>query len=341
MTSQAAYPRDATCGPEWSETPVKPPGGDGLLAAAASSPADAWVGGAFMQHWDGSTWSVTPSVDVGYHLVYGLTSVDDGDAWAVGEKFWFVNRTSALILHWDGTSWRQPRSPGRLGSSGLVGVDASTGDDVWAVGYSRGGTLSEHWDGATWSVVPTPRKGVAGSVLSSVSTLASDDAWAVGSWFLRPSVPRPLIIHWDGNTWQRVRPPAAIGRLTSVAAIASDDVWAVGDLGNQNRIIHWDGIAWSVVPTPDPGSFDELDSVAGLGPDQAWAVGSFFVRHTAGGPEGRRALMLEWDGRAWKQVVPIRHLGAAGLGSVAAAPGYVLAVGAARHGPLALTSCPG
>src|SRR3990170_2200977 len=66
--------------------------------------------------------------------------------------------------------------------------------------------------------------------LSSVSMVASDDGWAVGS----------AILHWDGDVWNEVPSPTA-GPLNSVSMVTSDDGWAVG---NEGTMLHWDGRSW-------------------------------------------------------------------------------------------------
>jgi hypothetical protein len=71
----------------------------------------------------------------------------------------------------------------------LVGVDAVSATDAWAVGERHIGTpeatLAEHWDGTRWRVVKSPptNDGAFGGVLAVTPT----DVWAVGGVF-DPSV---------------------------------------------------------------------------------------------------------------------------------------------------------
>ena len=325
----------------------------GLLAAAASSTSDAWVVGrrgyipglsvgfAVMQHWDGSAWSTTDPMPVGFHVIEGIDTVSPSDAWAVGYLHHSDHNLAALIGHWDGVSWSRAPSPGSLGFSGLTAVDALARDDAWAVGHSRGRTLTEHWDGSGWSVVPSPNVGAVGSALTAVSAYNADDVWALGSWTLPQDVDRPLMLHWDGTAWTRVRLPLALGRLVDVTAVAEDDVWAAGQVGNKTIAIHWDGTAWSIVPTPNFGWWNRLSSVAALGPDDVWAVGEY----VAAGAFGRyHPIIINWDGIEWKQV-PRPHPAkpsSSGLVSVAAVPGFMVAAGfkSGYSHPLALVRCP-
>ena len=62
-----------------------------------------------IEHWDGATWSVTPSAaepspNGGY--LYGLTCVDAADCWASGATTDDTGDASGLLLqHWDGSTW--------------------------------------------------------------------------------------------------------------------------------------------------------------------------------------------------------------------------------------------
>ncbi len=294
-----------------------------------------------MQHWDGFTWTVTQSMSVGDHVILGIDNLDPADAWAVGYLHRSAHSLVALIGHWDGVSWTRAPSPGRLGVSSLTDVDALSADDVWAVGYSRGRTLTEHWDGSVWTVVPSPSVGAVGSTLVAVSARTADDIWALGSWTLPQGVHRPLMLHWDGTIWTRVLLPHGLGSLADVTAVAQDDVWAVGQRYNGTIAVHWDGAAWSIVPTPDPGYFNRLSSVAALGPDDVWAVGEF----ETGGAFGRyHPLIIDWDGTAWRPV-PRPHPSTptySGLVSVAAVKGYMVTAGYAAYyrKALAFVRCP-
>ena len=59
-----------------------------------------------------------------------------------------------------------------------------------------------------WKVVATPSPSTQANYLTSVITLNSNDAWAVGAWY-RPttSTPGTLTIRWDGTTWSRIPSP--------------------------------------------------------------------------------------------------------------------------------------
>jgi hypothetical protein len=113
-----------------------------------------------------------------------------------------------LILHWNGTTWSQDKSPNPNGSPFLYSVSATSSTDAWAVGYYTKGsafkTLILHWNGSTWSRVASPNPGPAGgNLLYGVSATSPTNAWATGSTCTFCAVSQVLILHWNGTSWSR------------------------------------------------------------------------------------------------------------------------------------------
>ena len=208
-------------GSAWSIVPAANTGTsfDQLSTVECLSPADCWaVGNAgptqqnpnflpifpgavgdqgVIEHWDGSSWSVTPSAQEtspngGY--LYGLTCVDPADCWASGATTDASGQASGLLLqHWDGTTWTDmsasvPDSsmPGMLSSLSCV-----SSVQCWAVGslgtFGGGGgnnfrpqSLIENWNGSSWSIQPSPDV-AALSFLASVACVRSVGCLAAGS----------------------------------------------------------------------------------------------------------------------------------------------------------------
>src|SRR5260221_13669072 len=117
--------------------------------------------------------------------------------------------------------WAVVPSPG-VGT--LTGVASISANDVWAVGDSSSGTLTEHWNGTAWSIVPSPT--VANGRFLGVAGAATNDVWAVGFTVLGAL---PRIAHWDGKSWRTAKAPKQAGVLNAVTAVSTNDVWAVGD----------------------------------------------------------------------------------------------------------------
>jgi len=212
------------------------------------------------------------------------------------------------------------------GGSQLLGVSATTRNEVWAVG-ARGpaeapvATLVERWDGERWQVVASPNPGAVANVLRAVDARSSDDAWAVGS-SSSGAEDQPLVLHWDGVSWTVSPVPFVSGgaSLRGVVAIAPDDAWAVGFAGDatvgveQAFALHWDGVSWTVSSVPAGDGRSLLASVTAVSSTEVWAVG---YRHY-------RPLLMHFDGTRWAPAV----LEATGtLAAVAASADHVWAVG--------------
>ena len=233
-----------------------------------------------------------------------MAALSSTDVWAVGQwrRFSGTDYDHALVEHWDGTSWAVIQTPHpSLPISILFGVAALSSSDVWAVGYEEDlisgyRTLIEHWDGSTWTII---QDGTHEGWLTSVSAIAPDDVWAVGS---TNYVGQGLIEHWDGTTWTKTLLDDAVF-LRSVTAINQSDVWAVGQLphdgeGDYTYAVHFDGSSWTQVPTPSPLQRHNIDqnwltSVTALASDDVWAAG--IVRDPDYGILDR-TLTEHWDG---------------------------------------------
>jgi hypothetical protein len=215
-----------------------------LASISGSSPDDVWAVGfrmtadpqvwhTLIEHWDGTSWTVTSNPDPphpGTAMFHAVTARAHNDAWAVG---WYgEGPATALIEHWDGTDWSISASSGRFA---LSGVSASAPDDAWAVG--NGPTASDtytpfatHWNGVSW--VPggsPPTVGNAG--FSSVLDLGDGNVWATGLGTTPGDRyggdPVGLIEQYDGNNWTLVS-QQPLASMYALAATSPAYVWIAG-----------------------------------------------------------------------------------------------------------------
>lgn len=230
-------------------------------------------------------------------------------------------------------TWSVVSSPSPFTLSFLSSVAAVSPTDVWAVGDGVNGTTShtliEHWNGTNWHVVPSSTG--QDQSLSSVTALAANNVWAVGS---SGSVARTLIEHWNGTMWSVVKSPNGKQRynsLASVAAVSPTDIWAVGygglnfDIEPQALIEHWDGTTWNMVSSPDDGSaYTNLTGVTAVSSTDVWAVGySYSLKTRQYSP-----LSEHWNGTKWNIVQAPGSGNDPNLQSVTATDAsHVLAVG--------------
>lgn len=308
-----------------SPDPAGPSANNELDGVAVTSRSNAWAVGQFWNgrswqpltvRWNGRSWKRVPCPDPGGKAardgLAGVAATSASNAWAVGE----YSRGSAqlaLILHWNGRSWRQVARPLPRGStaSSLSAVTAVSSSDAWAVGaYFHGlteRTLIEHWNGRSWRLVPSQNVGVLRNALNAVTGSSAGNMWATGASD-NGSVFQTLTERWNGRRWQLV-PSANPGGsslnnvLYAVDVASQASAWAVGDYFNgdddQPLIEHWDGKAWQQEPAQDPPGL-VLGTLYGAAPapsGRAWAVG-FYVAGSS-----TLTLIERWNGTSW-QVVP-------------------------------------
>jgi hypothetical protein len=217
-------------------------------------------------------------------------------------------------------TWKILSSPNSsLPVNALGGIVVTSSTDAWAVGLGSSKEpvnqeipLIEHWDGQRWQVVPTPALPYGG-ILSSVISLAPDNAWAVGEAYNSQTFPlnnattQALIEHWNGHRWSVVQSSVAgseVSSLNKLVALSANDIWAVGNYagnimtgGPIPLIEHWDGHHWKFISNPST-SGGGLSDIVALAPDNIWAVGG----------NGSQTLVEHWDGTQWR-IIPSPNTG--------------------------------
>jgi hypothetical protein len=300
---------------------------NGLVAISCVSSSSCWAVGytitfltvqvqTLILHWDGSSWQIVPSPNVGngFNALYGVSCTSDSDCWAVG----FENGGSlaqTLIERWDGTSWTIHDSP-NVGSQHNVlnGVTCVAASDCRAVGYTgvagAKSALVAQWDGSGWTSSPLTNQVTSQEeTLSDITCNSATDCWAVGDSY-NGVAHQTLIERWNGVSWSNtIAPVGGVDNyLFSVACASPSDCWAVGHSSNaaadpsqfdQNLILHWNGSVWLPSAAPlDQGSTyaNDLAGVACESGSECWAVGSMQ-------PAGSgRPLIVRWDGTSWTSV---------------------------------------
>jgi len=260
--------------------------GSQLLGVAATSSANAWAVGlsaksvvttlTLITRWNGTRWVRVPSPNPGgtgsgsRNVLVSVAATSATNAWAVG---YYVNSTSngPVILHWNGTAWKQQAVTNPPPGAGLSSVAAVSPASAWAVGASNCApqckTLIEHWNGSTWTRQPSPNppRFSFGSMLTGTAAASATDVWAAGASThdVGPAISQTLTEHWNGTSWVQVPSPnpggtgsTAFNWLTAVAALSPSRAWAVGASATSptttghTLVEHWNGTAWKVQPSP-------------------------------------------------------------------------------------------
>lgn len=252
-----------------------------------------------VQHFDGKQWNVVKDVDlvgkifkgrpVKFEELTSVVAVSASDVWAagwIGTDFTIV----PFVERFDGKKWSLVANIlDGAGSGFLQGISVISDHDVWAVSViPQNGTTGQaeafHFDGRKWRQVNVPQvRGL--SRFNAVTTLASNDVWAVGySQNAMGENDETLTQHWNGKKWSVVASPNPRGHasflnyLTGVAAVSSKSVWADGIYlgpGGESQAMHWDGQRWRLVPLPKApkGFLGFLEGVAALPSGQVWLGG--------------------------------------------------------------------
>lgn len=259
-------------------------------------------------HFTGGVWN-TISPPPGAYTLKSIFMISSNEGWAVGEQAATCSPVSfaagstcyptGVILHYTMSggvgTWAifpAPTSPAPI--HGLSSVFMLGQDEGWAVGdnatilhYTVSGGIGT-WNLVTVSGTPTVS---TDANFTSIYMLSPTIGWAVGGNAWQPgssSSAGPVIIYWDGTTWEPVATPSipggitsvghTIGVLKSVFFAAPDDGWAVGYPGKLvANILHWDGVSWEHV-TLSPALLGEippiLTSVYMTSETNGWIVGA-------------------------------------------------------------------
>jgi hypothetical protein len=178
--------------------------------------------------------------------------------------------------------------------------------NVWAAGIAAGRgkivqvPLALHWNGRGWKRVRLPKLPAHfEGGFSAVSASSPRSIWAVGSMTNCgcPFGETPLVMHFNGRSWTRQKPPAGACcfSLTGVAAISSRRAIAVGgvteDIHIRAEAALFNGRRWRRQHMPSPTGSEFIEDIAATSSANAWAVGD--------NPAG--VLVEHWNGKVWRQ----------------------------------------
>ena len=236
-------------GGQWVTVTIPAPGTGAayLRGVGGSSGTDVWAAGyqttnsgtvkTFIEHYDGTAWSIVPSpnpVSVASYLST-VAAVATNDVWAAGHYLdGAFYRT--LVEHWDGTSWTIVPTPNPGdGDNALNGIAVRGPNDVWAVGYQLNvsgtvtSTLVLHFDGTNWNVILSPNPGQPSS-LAAVVASPDGQIWAAGFYY-DGTQGKTLLLHGDESGFAAVPGedyPGEGNVLLRIAAAGPGDIWAAG-----------------------------------------------------------------------------------------------------------------
>ena len=250
-------------------TKLAPGGVDSFWWVHGTSPKDVWMTGdkGRITHWDGATFNEQPRLTTA--RIWGLWAASPTDAWAVGgTPEGGSTAPNDVVLHWDGSAWKQETLPGAPLGRSLNKVWGTSSTDVYVVGEAA---TIWHLKGATWTQETNPAK----SNLLTVHGCSATDVYAVGG---------QDVLHSDGTTWSKV--DVTLGNsVNGVACGAAGEVLLVGFGGLKQRLV--DG-KWIDEFTSMP--YGDLHGAWADGHGAFWAAGGDFVSKASSGA-ARKAII--------------------------------------------------
>jgi hypothetical protein len=261
------------------------------------------------QRFNGTSWSIVPSVNASATGSSQLNRVDatsTSNVWAIG----------SLVERYNGTNWVAMSSPAGVAPRGL---DVVSPTEVWVAGYAGSAATVSRWKNGTWTTRYTQAStGRHLTVFEAIAVDGSGQVWAVG-WDRDYDAPgRPvssLVVHFDGTSWTRETTPNPANRntLMDVVALANGEVFAVGvaqdtsggGITPRSLMLRRQSTGWSslTVPQGEAGSQDQLLSVAAVSSTSVWSVG-YYNSPSSGLYE---PLVVHWTGTGDAGTLAVSH----------------------------------
>ena len=231
-----------------------------------------------------------------------VTVVKGGKGWAVGSYGTDFGPRPLLRTRVKGV-WRVTEPPALRGKSALNGaVDASSDDNVWAVGYQRAGRKPAviRWNGTRWRTMRLPLVADANRHSAvGVDAVSKRNVW-ISTVFTKGGVTRAGVYHWNGQRFVRhvlPQPSGSFNAPTAIAVGSANNIWVAGtslDGGAElPSFWHFDGADWSHIEGPLVGAVDHTIYDAVVVKGRLMAVGfvvnagdvAVLIRSTKGGTD--------------------------------------------------------
>lgn len=164
-------------------------------------------------------------------FLYDVWGSSPSDVFAVGYNYNYdTQKSTPVILYYDGTSWSEMETGITSGSLSRVGGLSST--DVFAIGGNYDYTNMQyesillHYDGSSWSKMDNEALEIR--VLNGVWGSSSPELYAVGQL--------GNILHYDGESWIEIDSGAPL-MFSYIWGTSSTDIFAT--TGQDGTILHY------------------------------------------------------------------------------------------------------
>jgi hypothetical protein len=278
-------------------------------------------GGTLIEQWNGTTWTVVPSVNAPATTGDTLTSVS-----CVGTTFCLAVGGSttgpAVAETWNGTAWSFVSAAAPTGSTltNLSSVSCVSATTCEVLGTATvAGTNSifgNQWNGttlaATTAATPPVTSGTPLPSATGMDCVTASWCIAVGNGDTTPSAPGSSFSElWSGTAWVLLttpQPTIGLGSLlSSVSCAGVSFCQAVGQVNltgplSQNLIESWNGTQWTITATVPDTSATSNNTLTGVDCFSATTCSAVGSAAATSGPSPA-SLALTWNGTAWS-IVP-------------------------------------
>jgi hypothetical protein len=268
-------------GGAWKRLTVGGPANKNINGISAGSPTSAWLVGssfgtknaALVEHSTGGAFKPFSTSGLSAQTLIATAASAKDNVWVAGT----ATDGSALVAHLTGSTWKPETLPTPdSGSPFLTSISTTSPSNVWVLGQgSDSKPVVYHWDGSSFTdATPTVP---AGTTLTSLSTAAASDTWAVGLNVSGSSV-HTVAQHWNGTKWAPVSLPTPYtGTVINSVAIAKTGGFMVGE-GNTKTatkavVLRLHKQKWHNMRVKIKGKYQQLRQVT-LTKKRAVAVGS-------------------------------------------------------------------
>jgi len=237
-----------------------------------------------------------------------ISMVSSSDGWAGGYLLEVpMGQSTALVLHYNGTTWKQVPFPSS-NSSDIIGLSMGSAADGWATDSNQ----LFHYTGGRWTAGPivadllTSPTNAPPYALNSITMLSATEGWAVGDSFqgqqntpTGQSVTEGLVLHYVHGVWSLATglPDASdlfYYNLFNITMLSAGEGWAVGESsspqdGRRAFALHYHQGIWMRYVIPVSA---QLNVVVPVSDHEAWAFGK---------GEGGKGVILHFFNGQWTQ----------------------------------------
>jgi len=275
-------------------------------------------GGTLIEQWNGTTWTVVPSVDAPATTGDFLSSVS-----CVGTAFCLAVGGSgtgpAVAESWNGTAWSfvTAAAPAGSASASLSSVACVASTTCEVLGTATIGATSSifgnQWNGTTLTTTTaaTPTPNTTGLSATGMDCVSASWCIAVGGTEIPSPAGSSFSELWNGTAWTLLatpQPSPGLGsQLSSVSCAGVAFCQAVGQTNltgplTQNLIESWNGTQWALTATVPDTSATADNTLTGVDCFSATTCSAVGSAVATSGPSPA-TLALTWNGTTWS-IVP-------------------------------------